>query len=92
MHLHHTCHQKLCVNPAHLVTMAPSDHARLHSIRSDTEARIQLEKNKVMTTLRLTPKAKRLLKEMSDHMGLSQASVVEIAVRDLAEKKGSENT
>ena len=72
--------------------MAPSDHARLHSIRSDTEARIQLEKNKVMTTLRLTPKAKRLLKEMSDHMGLSQASVVEIAVRDLAEKKGSENT
>jgi len=47
------------------------------------------KENKISTTLRLTPKAKRLLKDLSDHMGLSQASVMETAVRDLAAKRAA---
>lgn len=36
------------------------------------------------TSFRLSPEALRLIKELSERLGLSQASVVELAVRKLA--------
>ena len=52
---------------------------------------VQAKENKIMTTLRLSPRAKRLLLDLAGNMGLSQGSVMEIAVRDLAAKRGAEN-
>ena len=31
MHIHHTCHQPGCVNPAHLQAMTPKDHMQEHA-------------------------------------------------------------
>lgn len=32
--LHHTCKNTLCVNPGHLVSMTPADHARIDKSKS----------------------------------------------------------
>jgi predicted DNA-binding protein len=37
------------------------------------------------TSLRLTPEAKRLLQELAAKLGITQAAVIEIAIRRLAE-------
>lgn len=31
-HIHHLCHEKLCVNPSHLKVMEPEDHVAEHKI------------------------------------------------------------
>jgi hypothetical protein len=36
-HLHHLCHNKLCVNPDHLVSLTAKEHFRLHSIPKAAE-------------------------------------------------------
>jgi predicted DNA-binding protein len=36
------------------------------------------------TSIRLTPEAKRLLTDMAQQLGISEAAVVEIAIRRLA--------
>jgi hypothetical protein len=41
---------------------------------------------KEATSFRLSPEALRLTKEMADRFGLSQAAVIEMAVRMLAEQ------
>ena len=78
MHLHHTCHQKLCVNPAHLVLTTPSDHRRVYHTYSATKT-----EKKVHLVIRLVLEVRMMLKSLSNEMGMSQASVIEIAVRDL---------
>jgi len=40
---------------------------------------------KKSTSLRLTPEAKRLLEELAKKLGISQAAIIEIAIRRLAE-------
>jgi hypothetical protein len=43
--------------------------------------------NKEPISFRLTPEAIRLIKEMAKRLGVSQAAVVELAVRKLAEQE-----
>jgi hypothetical protein len=43
--------------------------------------------NKEPISFRLTPEAIRLIKEMAKKLGVSQADVIEMAVRKLAEQE-----
>jgi len=40
------------------------------------------------TSIRLSEEAKRLRKLLAQHMGVSESAVLELAIRELAEKKG----
>ncbi len=44
--------------------------------------------DKKPTSIRLSDEAKRLRKLLAKQMGISQAAVLEVAIRELAEKKG----
>lgn len=44
-------------------------------------------RNKISTSFRLSPVALDMLKRLSDNMGISQADVVEVSVRDLCKKR-----
>lgn len=44
--------------------------------------------NKQATSIRLTPEAKRLVKELAKRLGVSQTAIMEIAIRRLAESEG----
>ena len=46
--------------------------------------------NKSNTSVRLTPEATRLLKEMAKKLGISQTAVMEIMIREKAEAMGVE--
>ncbi|PLS84244.1 MAG: hypothetical protein CYG60_18970 [Actinobacteria bacterium] len=46
------------------------------------------KENKRPHSFRLSPEALRLIKELSERLGISQASVVEQAVRRLAREEG----
>lgn len=43
---------------------------------------------KQATSVRLSPDARRLLAALADRLGISQASVLELAIRDKARKEG----
>jgi predicted DNA-binding protein len=45
---------------------------------------------KAPTSFRLSPKAHQLLDALAEHMGLSQASVIETVLRDAARARGIE--
>jgi len=42
---------------------------------------------KLSTSVRLTPEAKRLLKELAKKLGVSQTAIMEMAVREFADKR-----
>lgn len=44
--------------------------------------------DRTQTAFRLTPKARKLLERLAKKLGVSMAAVVEIAVREAAEKRG----
>lgn len=44
-------------------------------------------RNKIATSFRLSPTALDMLKRLSDNMGISQADVIEVALRDLSKKR-----
>ena len=56
-------------------------HRRGRPVMSETE-------KKRAATYRLSPEARELIGVIADDMGLSQASVVETAVRELASARG----
>ena len=45
LHVHHTCHNRKCVNPSHLQLMSASDHARLTAAET---AENKLNKNRAV--------------------------------------------
>lgn len=46
-----------------------------------------MRKDKHNTSIRLTPEAKELIERLSEKLGINQTSVIEMAVRVLAEKE-----
>lgn len=51
---------------------------------------VGMKTNKLPTSIRLSPEAKRLLKELSDKLSISQAAVLEIIIREKARAEGVE--
>jgi len=47
-------------------------------------------KNKSNTSLRLTPEAIRLLRELAKKLGVSQTAIMEMAIRRMAEQENVE--
>ena len=45
-------------------------------------------KKKKLSSIRYTPEAKRLLKRLSEKLGVSQAAVIELMIREKAKKEG----
>ncbi len=46
--------------------------------------------DKQSTSIRLTPEAKRLIRELAKKLGVSQTAIIEIAIRKFAESEGIE--
>ena len=44
---------------------------------------------KIQTSLRMSQEAKRLLKQLSEKLGVSQSAIIELAIRKLAKQEGS---
>lgn len=47
-----------------------------------------MKKSKSNTSVRLTPEATRLLKELAMKLGVSQTAIIEMSIRKLAESEG----
>jgi predicted transcriptional regulator len=47
---------------------------------------------KISSSLRLTPHAKKLLAALAEHLGLTQTSVIETAIRQMAKREKIEVT
>lgn len=43
---------------------------------------------KKKTSIQISEDAKRLQKLLAEHLGINQTAVIELAIRELAEKKG----
>ena len=43
---------------------------------------------KLPTSLRLSPEAKRLLAALAERLGVSQSAVIELAIREKADREG----
>ncbi|MBZ0309696.1 MAG: ribbon-helix-helix protein, CopG family [Anaerolineae bacterium] len=46
-----------------------------------------MKKDKQQTSIRLTPEAKKLIERLSQKLGINQTSVIEMAIRVLADKE-----
>ena len=46
-----------------------------------------MKKDKHTTSIRLTPEAKELIERLSQKLGINQTSVIEMAIRVLADKE-----
>ena len=49
-----------------------------------------MEKRNIPTSFRLSEEAVRLIKQMADQTGLSQAAIIELAVRELSKSGKAE--
>ncbi len=47
-----------------------------------------MKNKKVATSIRLSAEAKALLERLSDTLGISQAAVMELSIREKAQKEG----
>lgn len=47
-----------------------------------------MKKQKTNTSVRLSPEADRLLKELAKKLGVSQSAIIELAIRKYAESEG----
>jgi predicted transcriptional regulator len=45
-------------------------------------------KTKLLTSMRLSPEAKRLVAALAEKLSISQAAVLELAIRDKAKREG----
>ncbi len=43
---------------------------------------------KILTSVRISPEAKRLMAELSRKLSISQSSILEIAIREKAQREG----
>lgn len=55
--LHHRCHNKLCVNPRHIESLAPSDHSRLHG---GPALKVTCKHGHPMSEARISPSGARI--------------------------------
>ena len=46
-----------------------------------------MNKSDKHTTIRLTPEAKRLLEELAKKLGVTKTGIIEMAIREFAEKR-----
>lgn len=49
-----------------------------------------MRKSEKHTTIRLTPEANRLLEELAQKLGVTKTSIIEMAIREFAEKRDVE--
>lgn len=42
---------------------------------------------KIQTSIRMSPQAKRLLWKLASKLGLNQSAILELAIREMAERK-----
>jgi len=50
-----------------------------------------MEKNKSNTSVRLTPEATHLLKDLAQKLGVSQTAIIEMAIRRLVQQERLNN-
>jgi uncharacterized protein (DUF1778 family) len=59
----------------------------LHTNITDIAYNVCMNKSEKHTTIRLTPEAKRLLEELAKKLGVTKTGIIEMAIREFAEKR-----